>query len=413
MTNFSFCFWLCLLLVVGPVNISAQSKRSNIQQFSKGFIIQNNGDSVPGFIYSLADKKNLVKSIYFKSNKYFESQIFYPLDISYFGNPSGTDRYISVGVPGLQGSELSFVKVLLEGLYDMFYYNLLGVNHILIRDPSNRVFDVTSPPDLYLGKTQSGEMTRDNFEQNLRTVFADNPEIIKNIDQVKATKKSLLKLLLDYYDNNGKAYKLYGVSLFDLKGGITAGITSDNLKIKEDGKYVNSEASMSPYFGFNGIVANRNSGLGIMLESVVAPKSFHYYYNTDYPLTREYNEVFLKSLVSITRMGLNYSGFSGSKLNTFVEGGGILSAFVSPKFDNYKDVLNKSDNVVVSSLKHEAKNSSLYFGAFVRAGINIDLKNNNGIRISGGYSTAIANGSEKLNSFDLAVSYLFRKNKKK
>jgi hypothetical protein len=124
----------------------------------------------------------------------------------------------------------------------------------------------------------------------------------------------------------------------------------------------------------------------------------------DSPIT-EYYEVFQKSTVNLTGIGINLTSWSNRRIDPVFETGIVLSSTLSSNSDNYKDILNENEDIVYSYLTHEKPPTQLFYGALMKGGICYNMASNKFMKFTAGYSTYWNNGKDILNSFILSVSY--------
>ena len=400
-----FWFHLIILFTLFAVPICSFSQQTKFKgpDFFSGFIIKTSGDTIWGLLkVPYLDVR--VTNFFFRETYNGINQLMEVFTVNQFGNRNGKIRFASIEIPLLNSSEISFVRLLVEGPYNVYFYKFIGIEHVMILGPSGRISDVTNPPALPSDQVRDIRLSEESFNETLKSVFADDPELSATVGKFKPNHKSISKQLIRYYNEKGISYNSYGINVVGFIPGITAGVTFDRL-VFDNGNDIQSSVVPSPYVGINLTFNNSGSAFYTFLENSLSFKSLHYTWLKEFPTTTEYNEVFLRSKVNITRAGFNYSIMPERRINPLIEAGGIVSVSLSSEYDNYKDILHTSDNMVYSYLNHDALHSSNYFGAFVRGGININLFNNKYLQLTGGYDYQFGANKEKQTSLTFSVLF--------
>jgi hypothetical protein len=215
-------------------------------------------------------------------------------------------------------------------------------------------------------------------------------------------------LIIKYHNNTGKGYHTFGVKNLVLAAGFTAGITGDQYYVKALDNTVRSSYSISPYGGLNISLYSKNTGVGVIAESSLSKKSFHYSYSIDNADLTSYFETFIETIYLNNRLGLSFSERKGNKLSPFFEIGGSASFFISPQYDNYFDLVYNDVNVVTSELDHEELHSDTYFGMYLRPGAALRINARSVLKIAGEYSVSLGMDGEKLSIAGFSLIYQFK-----
>jgi hypothetical protein len=380
----------------------SQEETSQVFGFKKGFLIKSNGDTIRGAV-SNPFNNGISGSVYFRSKK--DSPIkFSPFEAAGFGIYRTGKIYAANELPLKKGSELLFVRIILDGDYDLLYYDFLGTDHFLIKTPYGKITDLTTQQ-----KTDSGRpinrISDSLYFQNLKRAFADNPQILEGYNHVKQDKKSLARLLSNYYRKNGINYVNYKAFGKKIYSEILLGSGFNRLVPFPAVKNLRNVYSASPYAGISIHTENINTGFGAFLQSVFGYNSYHFYYSDILASGTEFNESFIKSYVSTTRAGFFAESVSKRIVRPFFETGPVASILISAKYENYYDILRESSGAVFSTHNHDKLFPDAYYGAFVRAGMTVKLKNVNPLKISIGYDYLLSSKNAGINSVDLELTY--------
>lgn len=390
------------LFVFSSLETFSQEETSRVFGFKKGFLIKSNGDTIGGAV-SNPFNDGISGSVFFRSKKGNPVK-FSPFEAAGFGIYSTGKVYAANEIPVKEGSELLFTRVILDGDYDLLYYDFLKTRHFLIKTPYGKITDLTTQQKPDSGRPIN-RISDSLYYQNLKRAFADNPQILEGYNQVKQDRKSLERLLSNYYRKNGINYVNYKAFGRKIYSEIILGSGFSRLVPFPAVKNLHNVYSASPYAGISIHAANINTGLGVFLQSVFGYNSYHFYYSDIFVSGTEFNESFIKSYVSTTRAGFFAESVSNRTVRPFFGTGPVASVLISAKYENYYDMLRESTGAVFSTHDHDKLFPDTYYGAFVRAGMTVNLKNINPLRISIGYDYLLSSKNAVINSVDLELSY--------
>jgi hypothetical protein len=391
------------LLIFHPARLSSQEDKIALTGFSKGYIVRSGGDTIKGSIKKPSTDA-ISDTVYFKTRN-VSPGIFSPFEVAEFGIYRNGEVYRSVEVPTLRGPELSFIRILMEGDYSLFYYKTIQSKHFLIRDPVGKITDLAENLTVNTAEKTTDFSPVNNFNLNLRMAFAAVPEILSKTYRVKPEKKSLGRFLKNYYNNKGIRYVDYNRFGKKTYMGIVLGTSFDRFVPRSSAENLQTFSRPFPYAGINMLFKNINTGAGFFMQSTLGYKSYHFYYSEIAQSGRLFNESFIKSFVSTTRTGFSLESVSKKGINPFIEVGPLISVLILPHYENYTDFLSEGGNIGYSYHDHARLYHSIYYGAFVRTGISLNMKNLNLLRVSLGYDFYVNDGNESLNSIDLALTY--------
>jgi hypothetical protein len=190
--------------------------------------------------------------------------------------------------------------------------------------------------------------------------------------------------------------------------GFVTGVTFNKYQVTNKYQRFESFSEPSPYAGISLTLINNNSGFGILLQSTIDYKTFNYSYLTENQTTSNYHETSLKSLSSTSGIGIIFTPVSGKLLKPFIEGGALLNIFLNPEYENYINEVHSRDNVIFSFYNHDVLNSAFSYGAFLKSGIMLNMKNGNTFKLTGGYDFLMGSGNVRVHSFDLSITYMIK-----
>jgi hypothetical protein len=170
-------------------NLHAQS------DYKPGFIINNNNDTVHGFIFYRAE--NLHEKCTFKKTKDAKSVDYKPFDIVAFGFAEGT-FYISKNFTIENETSAAFLEYLIRGKASIYYLRR-NTDHYFIEKENTRIIELTEP-DKYVKKDGKTFFINKQFKGKLKATLQDCREIFPQIEQTNLTHSSLTKLAKTYHN---------------------------------------------------------------------------------------------------------------------------------------------------------------------------------------------------------------------
>lgn len=390
-------FLLCIfsLLLLHSFEAFPQNKTIPLSGFKKGFIIKYNGDTIKGKLLYPA-KDSIPGIIYFRpvGGKKGLRNTF---DIAGFGNYITRKVYRTIEVPKITGPELSFVRVIMDGDYDLFYFSFRWEDHFLIRDTNGKLTD--------LNNITNADDPMSSYRENLKLAFADSPEIPKEYYRTEPKEEPLKRMLQNYYDKKGLNYINYSGFSKNYSWGIIAGNSFDTFIPGLSGKKLSSSSKPYPYAGLTLSSTNPNTGRGVFLQSTVGFESYHYSFSDLLPTGTGFNESFIKTFISTTRTGFTIEEASQNALRPFFEGGAVVSLLFLPVYENYYDFLSTDNLHAFSFHDHNRLHPAFYYGLFIRTGMSYKIQKMNSLRLSIGYDILKSKGGAGINSLDLALTY--------
>jgi hypothetical protein len=400
-------FILFLLIFVSTEELFCQKDLASTRTYVRGFIITSTGDTVEGFIGN--QFKNTLRSVcIFKPGIRDKATTLGPSAIAGFGSYVNNQMYISTPVLTGSGENLLFVRELLDGTYDLLYYEFLGLKHFLVRKPLAKIFDITYPPELTESDYLNGISRNEKFSEEISSVFLSSPEMLEYAKNVKPEVGSMVNYFKKYHEISGYPFKIYRGRQNSLRVGLIIGVTFDRYVANPAYKKIQSSTKPASYAGIYANLINNNTGSGLFLQTAVSYKSHHYSYSVEKSLSKNYYETFMTSFVSVSRLGFTINPPTITSFKPFIEGGALVNIYLNPKYDNYRDEFLTVENTIFTYHNNSILNSLFYYGGFLRAGIQLNLKSNNLLRFSGGYDFLLSSGTERIHSIDISVTYMMK-----
>jgi hypothetical protein len=174
-------------------NFNAQSV------FTKGYVINNNNDTIRGWIEENNNSSNTSKCI-FKLQPEAEKQIYKPADLQSFKLLNGK-YFVSRLVTANGQSKQLFLEYLVQGLVNIFLYaDEIGLHYLVDKGDGNLLELKNST---YLSEQDGKSYLREKREYVgiLSYVFQDSPKTCAEAATKDLDYKSLIKLAIDYHND--------------------------------------------------------------------------------------------------------------------------------------------------------------------------------------------------------------------
>lgn len=180
-------------IFISTLELNAQS------DFRKGYIINNEKDTIHGFINYQANLYNSTECV-FKKEKDSKKQIFKPFEIHSY-KFTDSKYYISKNITNNNTVEQVFLEYIINGIVNVYYYRDSNGEHYLIEDKDGILRELH-----YKEKESIVNGTR-YFRKNkqyigvLKNIFKDSPTTIDKVNTIKLNRKSLIKISQNYHND--------------------------------------------------------------------------------------------------------------------------------------------------------------------------------------------------------------------
>ncbi len=318
------------LIVLLSISISIYSQHD----FRQGFIIDNNNDTIPGFIDYQGDIK-LSQHCLFKKHEKDEFVIYQPSEI--LGYRFINDKYF-VSKEVLVGNlkEKRFLEFLLHGAVDLFSLKDLNGVRFFIQKGFDFIelkqTEVVDYVDSHVYKKIKKE-----YIGPLKYFLSDVPSISNKVDNLSLNRKSLINIAEEYHnqvctDNKCVIYKK-NLPKTKINIGLIGGYNLSSIK-DEPSFHLVSKDFKSSYFYNGDFRTSRNPILGIYVNipfNFTNDKfSFQYEGNINY---KDFQSTFVKtSTLSPTVLNGKYSFSYYSLYNNFLSRFDLLKWKLRPIF---------------------------------------------------------------------------------
>jgi hypothetical protein len=369
--------------------------------YVKGSIITNNGDTLNGLI-STQIGNWLNTSFYYRPVKDDYGIIMKASDTK--GYIFNKQTFISHNIHLKDRDTVAFVKVLFEGKYSLYSYDLPGHVHFIIKQPDGTSYDLDCPPELTVSQYQSGMTSEKQFHIILDSLFFKDDVMRQLAFETDPNKESMIKLFQKYYQKTNAYHNYPPRRGILLDAAAVAGVAFDRFNLDVPYKF-KSYSDLSPYIGLNIGIKNKQE-TGLFLKETIAIKSHHYSYLVEETDIKSYYQTNLKALAANTEAGFRIHFLSKFSLKPYIEGGGVLSKYLNPKYENSLDKLLINQNTMFSYKNETDINNDFFYGCFLRIGVLKNLKQSGSFSLSAGYNYLKSQGLEKISSTDFSVSYI-------
>lgn len=163
------------------------------QSFRPGYIIQNNDDTIHGFIKYTGGNK-FTEACVFKSDQNGEPVSYYPGEIYGYRIEEGK-FFISKNVD----STYKFLEYLIQGEANVYFYGDKVGSHYFIETTEAGLVELSEPERMVLIGNRT-YLAPTKYKGKLVSVLSDYDDILQKTENVKLNHESLINLALDYHE---------------------------------------------------------------------------------------------------------------------------------------------------------------------------------------------------------------------
>ncbi len=385
-------------------NVSGSVQKSG--RYLKGFLINQKGDTISGFL-GKPDRKTLNMSVNFKPGRHESPVKMTPAEITAFGSPPSNSIFSAVQIPSGKKELTAFSRLLVDGKYDLLYYERLGVRHFLIRKPDSYVYDIYYPHALSSKEYLSGLSGMRKFRQSADSIFTGEASNIQ-LKNIRPSINSMVKLFRENHENLGEPFKVYYNPRMIYYAGVTAGVKFDRYLVNVTNNGFKSFSSPSPYAGLVAWILNKNREVGLVAETTFGIFKHNYSYLISEPLSNDYYETSLTGFSSISRLGLMMNPLPALKSKLFIDCGPQAGLLINQKYENYVNKVSIEDNTVLSYNNQEKLNSGFFYGAYIRAGVIPYIRGLGPLKASAGFELMRNPENVRINAINISCTYYRR-----
>jgi len=167
------------------------------KDFRKGYIVNNEGDTIYGYLDYRGNKSSAIKCLY-KPDLKQDAIVYKPSDIQSYRFINGK-YYVSKSLNDSISGEKLFLEYIINGIADIYYYRDINGEHYFIDKGDGKLIPLKSETQTI--KQGNTTYTRDSKEYvgTLKYLMADAPSISNEIDNSTLSHKSLIKVAQDYH----------------------------------------------------------------------------------------------------------------------------------------------------------------------------------------------------------------------
>ena len=165
--------------------------------FREGFIININNDTTYGFINYEGLFQN-ARVCHFKKDETSKIQVYFPKDLTAY---RFTDSRYFQSIPINTGTEteILFLECLIQGKVDIYRCYFEGMSHFYARKENGPLRELRDEKKTVLIDGTSYIKDSKEYIGVLKTFFAESPDIIKRVDNMYLTQKSLVGMAHDFH----------------------------------------------------------------------------------------------------------------------------------------------------------------------------------------------------------------------
>jgi hypothetical protein len=357
------------------------------ENFQPGYIIDNNGNKIEGYIDYQKWAQNPVK-IRFKKNLDSSSEIYFPGSISSFYVHDEMsfyikdEMYVSATVDidmtpqdvkeltseskGIIETKTVFLALYLKGKYNLYHYRDINNKvHYFIKANDDEIKELIYRTYLKEKENKSVIIYNEHYKKTLKYYFKDDPTIIKYVDRLDYTDKQLVKILTIYSENMGVTTRRFfqnAQKKAKLELNLLAGFYNSSIKVKD-----NKSSNLGYTFGLGLNLSsprelNRfswNQELNYFKEKVEYDYREYEYVNLyyDYYADLKFSYIKYNSMINY-RLGI-------SEIKPYINLGLSFSFLVSSKGDKTKTTIYNSEVT-----REDERLARINMGLFGGFGIN-------------------------------------------
>ena len=166
--------------------------------FSQGYIIKPSQDTLFGLIEDQGEVRN-TKACHFKENESSEIEIFSPEDLFAYRILKGK-YYVSKEVELGGESQQVFLEYLLNGIYNLYYANVLDKERYFIENEEGKITELSNESKaVFIDETEYVRQTN-RYKGILKASFVDYPELYAQIEKTSLDHKSLIEITREYHE---------------------------------------------------------------------------------------------------------------------------------------------------------------------------------------------------------------------
>lgn len=367
-----------ILLFILAMTANAQSN------YTKGYIITNENDTINGLIDFRTDKINC-SFCKFKLSKNAEEKIYYPQDLIAYRLIKEGKYYVSRTIIIDNEQQKVFLEYLVQGIKDLFYYPQKN-DCYYIEDENGKMIAITKEPDKIVDNKY---ITDNKYKGILSYIFRSSKSVSKKINKAYFDRRDMINLTKKYHtemcapgqecivfaNDYKKSFLEYDFSIY---GGIqlTEFTFEDNVLTD----HFKSAKSIQPVIGCQINISSPRllKTLSTQIDISISKMEGCIDYISNLGENAIYEKYKFKSLMTNGSVGLKYTLSSIKKIRPTIEAGVNYALLFNSSNSLYKE--NRGISYAEQSkIDNYYSIPKSYYGFNAGAGFDYQLSNNHSV----------------------------------
>jgi hypothetical protein len=352
--------------------------------YTKGYIITNENDTINGLIDFRTDKINC-SFCKFKLSKNAEEKIYYPQDLIAYRLIKEGKYYVSRTIIIDNEQQKVFLEYLVQGIKDLFYYPQKN-DCYYIEDENGKMIAITKEPDKIVDNKY---ITDNKYKGILSYIFRSSKSVSKKINKAYFDRRDMINLTKKYHtemcapgqecivfaNDYKKSFLEYDFSIY---GGIqlTEFTFEDNVLTD----HFKSAKSIQPVIGCQINISSPRllKTLSTQIDISISKMEGCVDYISNVGDNAIYEKYKFKSLMTDGSVGLKYALSSIKKIRPTIEAGVNYALLFNSSNSLYKE--NRGISYAEQSkIDNYYSIPKSYYGFNAGAGFDYQLSNNHSV----------------------------------
>jgi len=376
------------------------------KDFRKGYIINNEGDTIYGYLDYRGNKSSAIKCLY-KPDLKQDAIVYKPSDIKCYRFIDGK-YYVSKSLNDSLDSEKLFLEYLINGIAGIYYYRDYNGEHYFIDKGDGKLIALK----LERSTTTEGSLTyvteTKKYVGTLKYLMADAPSLSNEINHSSLSHKSLIKLGKDYHEavcTSGSCI-IYEKELgkpkiyFGLIGGVGLYTMASGDQNTKEEEYLNDNkftSNLTPNIGlfFKTNFPSLNDKMFVQYDLTYSEEDLSYSYQIEYPYdirTFQLDQSLKRQTLSQSLM-LKFERQQGT-FRPLIGIGGFFNYYFSSDYELKLIEMSPEGEIYSEQYNYNSPFHSIDYGISICTGVNfvalnrlmfIDLKYQIGFGLGMGF----------------------------
>ncbi len=273
-----------------------------------------------------------------------------------------------------------FAECLVKGIASLYYLRTENSEHYFIEKENSALVALTNETKEVMINGSKTTVHSNNYIRMLKATFSDCFEIQPSIDNVNLNHRSLSSITCKYNDYVGKGQLCITYeqrSRIRFRIGPVIGFSINNLSVRETEPFESFEFDNSndPVLGLVLDICSSRLGnhLSFQLGTDFGKSNYTTTYEETspiYPSTVYYYDVYMQGISMKIYGGAKYN-FGRHRVKPNLGGGLMFHKYIQP--DYRYELETHERNIITTEEWHGEPVSNWLFGAYVQAGVDIDI----------------------------------------